>query len=210
MSSLPALSSIDNGTTADAAEVDGNFDILATFVDGELINRDGSITMTGELTLSSSTPSGDLVAASRGFVKATDSTALTAKFTRSTDIVVAASGTGSVTFEAETADTDGWWSSGTTFTCPADGVYAIALRVEATGAGLATDLQASLSFDGSQGGLFGASLSLRGSGPKRGTGGSIACMEFGDQVFVSYTEIGGSAGSTITDVVMTITRIALL
>lgn len=74
MSGLPALTPIINGTPADASEVDGNFDTLATFVDAELINRDGSVAMTEELTLSSSTPSGDLVAASKGYVDGTGGT----------------------------------------------------------------------------------------------------------------------------------------
>lgn len=68
MSSLPPLTPILNGTPADASQVDGNFGTLADFVGVELINRDGTVAMTAELTLSSSTPTDDLGAASKGYV----------------------------------------------------------------------------------------------------------------------------------------------
>lgn len=70
MSSLPALNTISNGTAADASEVDDNFTTLANFVDQELVNRDGSIAMTGELLLANSSPSTSLAAASKGYVDA--------------------------------------------------------------------------------------------------------------------------------------------
>ena len=71
MTALPALTAIVNGTPNDATPVDTNFDNLATHINGELINRDGSLGMSGELTLSSSTPSGALVAASKSYVDTT-------------------------------------------------------------------------------------------------------------------------------------------
>lgn len=49
----------------------------------------------------------------------------TASFTRTTNIAVGSGGNGAVTFETESNDTDGWWSSGTTFTCPESGLYTI-------------------------------------------------------------------------------------
>ena len=76
MTALPALTTIVNGTPNDATPVDGNFDLLATHIDDELINRDGSLAMSGELTLSSSTPSGALVAASKGYVDTQTATAI--------------------------------------------------------------------------------------------------------------------------------------
>jgi len=125
MSSLPALTAISNGTAADATEVDGNFDTLATFVDNELVNRDGTVAMTAELTLSSSTPSGGLVAASKGYVDGVSPTVNTAQFVRATNVSAGGSSSGTISFETESNDTDGWWSSGSTFTCPANGIYII-------------------------------------------------------------------------------------
>jgi len=71
MTTLPALTPIVNGTPNDATPVDTNFDNIATHISNELINRDGSLAMGGELTLSSSTPSGALVAASKSYVDTT-------------------------------------------------------------------------------------------------------------------------------------------
>ena len=68
MTALPPLTPIANGTPNDAVPVDTNFDLIADHISGELINRDGSLAMTSELTLSSSTPSAALVAASKAYV----------------------------------------------------------------------------------------------------------------------------------------------
>lgn len=40
-----------NGTSADAAQVDQNFTDLISFINGEVVQRDGSVAMTGPLVL---------------------------------------------------------------------------------------------------------------------------------------------------------------
>jgi microcystin-dependent protein len=42
---------IQNNTPADATQVDGNYDYIADFVNGQLINRDGRISMDAQLLL---------------------------------------------------------------------------------------------------------------------------------------------------------------
>lgn len=207
MSSLPALDSITNGTAVDATEVDGNFTTLATFVDGELINRDGSVAMTSELTLSSSTPSGALVAASKGYVDSVSTDANTAVFTRTTNISASASASGTVTFETESNDLDGWWSTGTTFTCPLNGVFAISIRFEkSSGSGTIQGFIA-----------VGATTSIAigpvsvGSGTTaKGVAGGTVYLKSGETFTITYNETSGTNSATITNVYLTITKIAEL
>ena len=58
---------------------------------------------------------------------------LAATFGRPTNITATASTTDQpITFENESNDNDGWWSSGSTFTCPRDGWYLIACTIQST------------------------------------------------------------------------------
>jgi microcystin-dependent protein len=52
MTAMPPLRDILNNTPADAINVDFNFNTLEAHVGSELINRDGSVAMTGSLSLS--------------------------------------------------------------------------------------------------------------------------------------------------------------
>lgn len=51
MATLSYTYSFTNGTAANAVEVNSNFNAASTFVNTELVNRDGSVAMTGGLTL---------------------------------------------------------------------------------------------------------------------------------------------------------------
>jgi microcystin-dependent protein len=61
---------IDPLTTADAAEVEQNYQVLRAFVNNDVVHRDGTKSMTGPLILANSSPADDLHAASRGYVDA--------------------------------------------------------------------------------------------------------------------------------------------
>lgn len=52
MTTLNVPNTLSNGSTADASDVQQNFDAIESHVNTELVNRDGSIAMTGELLLS--------------------------------------------------------------------------------------------------------------------------------------------------------------
>jgi hypothetical protein len=67
MTNLNIPNTLTNGTTADATDVQQNFDSIETHVNTELVNRDGTIPMTGELLLSGS-PTAPLGAATKGYV----------------------------------------------------------------------------------------------------------------------------------------------
>lgn len=51
MTAMPPLRDIRNNTPADAIDVDFDFKTLQTHINSELINRDGSVAMTGPLSL---------------------------------------------------------------------------------------------------------------------------------------------------------------
>ena len=51
MATLTYTYSFTNGTAANAVEVNSNFNAASAFVNTELVNRDGSVAMTGGLTL---------------------------------------------------------------------------------------------------------------------------------------------------------------
>ena len=64
---MQQLRSIDNNTPASATDVQWNFGTLATHIDSSLIDRNGTIPMTGQLTLVG-TPTQALHAASKQYV----------------------------------------------------------------------------------------------------------------------------------------------
>lgn len=72
MTSLNIPNSITNGTVADATDVQQNFDAIETHVNTEVVNRDGSIAMTGELLLPSN-PTSNLAASTKSYVDGKDS-----------------------------------------------------------------------------------------------------------------------------------------
>lgn len=67
MTNLNVPNSITNGTTADATDVQQNFDAIESHVNTEVVNRDGSIAMTGELLLPSN-PTNNLGASTKSYV----------------------------------------------------------------------------------------------------------------------------------------------
>lgn len=71
MTSLNVPNSITNGTVADATDVQQNFDAIESHVNAEVINRDGSIAMTGELLLPSN-PTSNLAASTKSYVDGLD------------------------------------------------------------------------------------------------------------------------------------------
>ncbi len=72
MTSLNVPNSITNGTTADATDVQQNFDAIEAHVNTEVVNRDGSVAMTGELLLPSN-PTSNLAASTKSYVDGKDS-----------------------------------------------------------------------------------------------------------------------------------------
>lgn len=101
MTSLNVPNAITNGTIADATDVQQNFDAIESHVNTEVVNRDGSIAMTGELLLPSN-PTSNLAASTKSYVDGKDS-AMDTRVTalEGTDIVVTltgdVTGTGTIT-----------------------------------------------------------------------------------------------------------------
>ena len=101
MTSLNVPNAITNGTVADATDVQQNFDAIETHVNTEVVNRDGSIAMTGELLLPSN-PTSNLAASTKSYVDGKDSAMNTRVTTlEGKDIVVTltgdVTGTGTIT-----------------------------------------------------------------------------------------------------------------
>jgi hypothetical protein len=69
MATFPTLINFTAGTPALAAEVNSNFDDTQSFIETNLIQKDGSLAMTSELTLSGS-PTTGLSAATKTYVDA--------------------------------------------------------------------------------------------------------------------------------------------
>jgi hypothetical protein len=57
MATASVTYALTNGTTADASQVDTNFDDLVGFLNGSVVHKDGSVSMTGLLTLHAADPS---------------------------------------------------------------------------------------------------------------------------------------------------------
>jgi microcystin-dependent protein len=70
MSQMPQLRDILNDTPATAVDVDYNFGALETHVAQELVNRDGTVAMTGALTLAGPAPSQPAHAVPKSYVDA--------------------------------------------------------------------------------------------------------------------------------------------
>ena len=101
MTSLNVPNAITNGTVADATDVQQNFDAIETHVNTEMVNRDGSIAMTGELLLPSN-PTSNLAASTKSYVDGKDSAMNTrVAALEGKDIVITltgdATGTGTIT-----------------------------------------------------------------------------------------------------------------
>ncbi len=67
MSTLNIPNSIDDATAIDAVEHQENYDAIESFVNTEVVHRDGAVAMTGNLTLAGA-PSADLHAATKAYV----------------------------------------------------------------------------------------------------------------------------------------------
>jgi hypothetical protein len=118
MSELTIPNALANGQPQDGNQVDANFDAIKAWADTHVVEKAGA-TFTGDVILAGN-PATALVAAPKQYVDAHKPVAL---FTRNTDIALSSLGTSDVTFESESGDVDGWWSSGVNFTCPASGLY---------------------------------------------------------------------------------------
>lgn len=79
MTSMPTLRNIANDTPADATDVEFNFNTIETHVSNELINRDGSVAMTGALLLAAD-PAAALGAATKQYVDAAIPTGVISPF----------------------------------------------------------------------------------------------------------------------------------
>lgn len=196
-----------NGTPADASEVNTNFTALTNFLNNSVVHRDGSKAMTAAMDAGGfkitnlGTPTGNADAATKLYVDDNIASGKTARFTRTTDISVTTGASGSVTFETESNDDDGWWSSGTTFTCPATGVYVISARLQKSSgaANISLSLSASFSTPSAE-----ASTSAATGHAVTGT---VWYMNAGDTFTVNWQEF--SAGSGVIDfVALTITKVA--
>lgn len=72
MTNLNIPNAVTNGTVADATDIQQNFDAIESHVNTEVINRDGSVAMTGELLLPSN-PTSNLAASTKSYVDGKDS-----------------------------------------------------------------------------------------------------------------------------------------
>jgi hypothetical protein len=57
MATASVTYALSNGSSADAAEVNTNFNDLVSFLNGSVVHKDGSVSMTGALSLPASDPS---------------------------------------------------------------------------------------------------------------------------------------------------------
>lgn len=226
MATLAIPNTIANGNLADGAELEANFGAIETHVNSELVNRDGSITMTSPLTLSGA-PSADNHAARKKYVDdqitANSTDALTAKFVRTTDVALTTSTitTGTITFEAETTDTDGWWSSGATLTVPATGVYAIAMEFDLNKAIESQSVYTFIASLDNVGGTYGL-LDLDPGNTGQGGDSDISAFRYSNggvfylrsgetfNLAYSFRSLSGSQSITIQEATLTITRLALI
>lgn len=124
MATATVTNNFTAGTPAVADDVDQNFTDLVTFLNGSVVHKDGTVTMTGLLTLpSGSDPSTDHQAAKYKQVKP-----LGALVTRTTQNCVNNTLT-KISWNVESRDDGGFWSGGdpTKITVPsgADGIYVI-------------------------------------------------------------------------------------
>lgn len=201
---LAGLTQISNGDALEAVPVDGNFDAIVSHVNTEMIARDGSVAMTGQLTLSADPVSaGDASRKSYvdGLVPTAQDLMPTAVFERTTDTAQSAS-YAAVSFETESGDADGWWTSGTTLTCPADGVYIIAAEV--LSAGTAT---ARIYIGGNNHETISTVTASVAEVSTRYSGSVTKVMRNG-QTLQLHTASGGS--DNLLNAVLTVTRVALL
>lgn len=79
MTGMPALQNIANNTPGNAVPVDSNFETIETHIANELINRDGSVAMTGQLLLAGN-PAAALGAAPKQYVDAAIPTGVVSAF----------------------------------------------------------------------------------------------------------------------------------
>ena len=197
MSSLPSLTAITNGNPADASEVDGNFDTVATFVDAELINRDGSIAMAADLAMGGNqvsgvgTPAAATDAATKGYVDGKyPYSYFTATQTMNT-------GLDTVTIDVEVNDDIGLWDVGSpaNLVAPADGVYLMVVEADTGSAFGAFGF-----YSNAGGGLLTLNASggygLVDSAAFRYTSSGIAYLRSGD-IFYAAAQL--QAGSASTD-----------
>lgn len=200
-----------NNTTADASEVNANFTSLVSFLNNSVVHRDGSKAMTAAFDAGSfkvvnvATPTANTDAATKLYVDDNVASGRTAKFTRTTNVVASPGVGGFITPETESNDDDGWWSSGASFTCPADGTYTVAARLKkSAGSGVVridiTDESGNPTY-----GTGGNTTS--GTTSKAGVG-VTAYFKTGDIFRVEYTETAGLNSATIDEVVITVTRVA--
>ena len=139
MSELTIPNTIQNGISADGDNLGENFQAIQDWADDH--------------------------AAEKTYV---DAHKPVAKFSRTTDVVLAGSASSDVTWEAETGDTLGYWESGVNITIPTNGLYAVTVTiVETAGNGIAaalwTRVSGSTAVDSDRAEVVGASTNQRRS-----------------------------------------------
>jgi len=177
---LTITNTITNGIAADGNNLGTNFSDIKTYADANDV----------------------LVAANTADLALRSSTVLE----RTTDISVN-NNVSSVTWETET-DPDGWWSSGSTITCPADGVYAVAVEFKLTTSGYvyAAFMSTDDPYDNA---LFTASNPgpYTDFGNLRSSEGGVFYLRSG-QTFVVKVGETNAVAENIENVVLTIVRLA--
>ena len=202
-------------TSALSAEVNANFSSLVSFLNSNTVHVDGSKAMSSNLDLGSNKivnvtdPGANQDAATKKYVDDTVAAEipLVSRFTRNTNIAVTTNSY--VVPETEYFDTDGWWESGQTFTCPANGVYAISLSVELSSLGSGHSFSARLAA------LSGANISLAGntnSVANDASNGGVYFLKAGDSFKwqISVSSASGSGNATATNMHLTIVRLGLI
>lgn len=144
MSTLSLPNTIANGQAGDASKVQQNFDAIVTDSNANLIKKDGTLQMTGQLSLLASDPTLADHAARKSYVDAGDATEAAARVAgdkapprigvevkRNAALTVADAIATLVPFDTEISDSDGYFTpTSTAITVPAGlgGVYLISVE----------------------------------------------------------------------------------
>ena len=197
---LTLPNTIRNGIPVDGNNLEANFDAIEDFVNGEVVNVDGSVAMTAPLTLSGD-PTNNNHAARKAYVDAQATAVMpTRRFTRTTNQAVNNT-TYYVVFESQTGDTIPFTLASSTLTCTADGLYVITTEADWSNAnGVGVDLT-----NASGGIIIFSSPDHTNDAAFRMSGGAAVYLRNGDQIRVLATSEGTV---TLQEARLTIAQIA--
>jgi hypothetical protein len=213
MSELTIPNAFANGETADGNEVDANFDAIQTWADNHVVEKSGT-TFTGAVLLSGA-PTADLEPATKAYVD--NITLKPAVFTRTTDMALSPFLSVDVTWESESNDSLGYWSSGTDITVPSNGIYLCSVGIaRASGSGQVmayiTGDALSTNYPYYQNDttiVSGAAVALGAlSGTvRRWSSSAMLEMTAGQKLKVTLAEIGGTTSISVGEIKLIIVKL---